>query len=114
MWQIAEKSPKICPEIVQVLLNASADCVKEDGETVLMCAAQHGSVGVIQGLICAKANVNAADKTGCTALFWCIQYGKLEAFHILVSAGASLDATDKDALEIPPTALWRHVKLLPV
>ena len=67
-----------------------------DGGTALMWAAYAGHAGVVQALIDAGANLNAASDEG-TALVWATQeWGQLDTVRILIDAGADVDAEGTD------------------
>lgn len=64
-----------------------------DQRTPLILAAERGFVGVVQALIQAKANVDAAPDAGMTALHAAAERNDGEIIQILAKAGANVNAT---------------------
>jgi ankyrin repeat protein len=86
-------------EAVEELLRLGADPNHrgEDGETVLMWAADHeGNAAVLRALIAAGADVHAENAEG-TAFYWLCNHFDIEMMQVLLDAGA----------EIPEFALRR-------
>jgi len=63
-----------------------------DGTTPLILAARLAIEGVVENLIQAGADINAADEHGKTALHWAAAVNNLEAVTSLLSHGANKDA----------------------
>ena len=59
-------------EMVLLLIHYGANVFarQEDGETLLMCAAEHGNAGVVLALIAAGVDPEATDDDGDTAMFY--------------------------------------------
>ena len=62
----------------------------------LMAASNQGHVEVVDMLLAAEANVNAADKTGSTALFLASGAGHPEIVEHLCASGADINAVNND------------------
>ncbi len=79
-------------QTARVLVAAGADVNARDneGETVLMYAAEGGHTGIIGLLLEAGADVKARAPTGQTALGWAISRGGIDAVRVLVDAGGEL------------------------
>ena len=66
-----------------------------DGTTALHKAALLGDDVVIQGLLMAKAKVNATNDEGCTPLHFAARAGKTSSVVLIANSGANLDARDQ-------------------
>lgn len=66
-----------------------------DGTTPLILAARLAIDGMVDHLVTAQADINAADNSGKTALHWAAAVNNVEALQILVSHGANRDAQDE-------------------
>lgn len=79
----------------QILLrNRSTDlnAKTNDGTTPLILAARLAIEGMVEDLINADADINAADDLGKTALHWAASVNNVEAVQILLAHGANRDA----------------------
>lgn len=65
-----------------------------DGTTPLILAARLAIEGMVEDLINADADINAADNSGKTALHWAAAVNNTEAVNILLAHGANRDAQD--------------------
>ena len=65
-----------------------------DGTTPLILAARLAIEGMVEDLINADADINAADNSGKTALHWGAAVNNVDAVNILLSHGANRDAQD--------------------
>lgn len=63
-----------------------------DGTTPLILAARLAIEGMVEDLINADADINAADDLGKTALHWAASVNNVEAVQILLAHGANRDA----------------------
>ena len=81
-----------CPQIL--LRNRSTDlnAKMNDGTTPLILAARLAIEGMVDDLITADADINAADDLGKTALHWAASVNNVEAVQILLVHGANRDA----------------------
>lgn len=80
---------------MKALLAAGADVdakMARHGGTALMVAVQHSQVATVQGLLEARASVEATDSQGWTALQWAAQIGPVGPVDVLLDAGASVGA----------------------
>ena len=77
------------------------------GRPALVRAAAEGHAEVVQLLLGAKADANAADGYGATALAWAARGGHLEAVGALLGGGASANAVD-EAGDMPLMAACAH------
>ncbi len=92
----ALESPRLCAEIIQVLLDAG---VKMD-YTPLIWAIENGSseVPVIMTiLIEAGADVNARSKFGSTVLIYAVKSRNNQLVDILLRSGAEINATEESS-----------------
>ncbi|UYV71292.1 N [Cordylochernes scorpioides] len=83
--------------VFQILLRNRATNLNAktyDGTTPLILAARLAIEGVVQDLINAEADVQAADHQGKTALHWAAAVNNIEAVRILLAHGANKDAQD--------------------
>ena len=81
---------------------ADINATTNDGLTPLMIAAENGALGVVNWLLCAKANIQIKDKIGWTALH-CAAYKNQAAIaeHLLagnLTGKADINATTNDGL----------------
>ncbi|CAG2203696.1 unnamed protein product [Mytilus edulis] len=87
----AEKSYK---ELLQTLINggASVNSVNNEGATPLYIASKEGHSGLIQTLLCARANnncdINAPDKDGWTPLWHAYGNNDEDSMKLLLKSGA--------------------------
>jgi Notch-like protein len=65
-----------------------------DGTTPLILAARSAIDGMVEHLINADADINAADNSSKTALHWGAAVNNVDAVNILLSHGANRDAQD--------------------
>lgn len=65
-----------------------------DGTTPLILAARLAIEGMVEDLINADADINAADDLGKTPLHWAASVNNVEAVQILLAHGANRDAQD--------------------
>ncbi|KAJ8300981.1 hypothetical protein KUTeg_022500 [Tegillarca granosa] len=65
-----------------------------DGTTPMILAVRLAVEGMVEELINADADVNAADEYGKTALHWAAAVNNAEAAHVLLQHGANRDAQD--------------------
>lgn len=65
-----------------------------DGTTPLILAARLAIEGMVEDLINADADINAADNSGKTALHWAAAVNNVDAVNILLLHGANRDAQD--------------------
>merc|ERR1719340_156162 len=70
------------------------DAKTNDGTTPLMLAARLAIEGMVEALIEAHADVNAADEKGKTALHWAASVNNVEAVNVLLKNNANRDAQD--------------------
>jgi Notch-like protein len=68
------------------------DAKTNDGTTPLMLAARLAIEGMVEALIEANADVNAADEKGKTALHWAAAVNNVEAVNVLLKNNANRDA----------------------
>jgi ankyrin repeat protein len=64
------------------------------GTTPLIRASQAGSIGELERLVGAGADMNAADKWGRTSLMWASREGHTDVVAYLIEKGAKLDTLD--------------------
>jgi Notch-like protein len=74
-----------------------------DGTTPLILAARLAIEGMVEDLINADADINAADNSGKTALHWGAAVNNVDAVNILLSHGANRDAQDD---KVNPPDMW--------
>lgn len=65
------------------------------GKTILILAARHGQVRMIEALIEADADLGATDRANKTALMWACHSKNAEAVRVLLNAGSEVDALDR-------------------
>ncbi|CAG7730755.1 unnamed protein product, partial [Allacma fusca] len=65
------------------------------GTTPLILAARLAIEGMVENLITAQADINAADNNGKTALHWAAAVNNMEAVQILLNHNANKDAQDE-------------------
>ena len=88
-------------DLVGLLLNSganikTAEAGLPEGQTLVMLAAQTGSVDGLKRLVTAGSNVNAREtRTGTTALVWAASSNRADAVHALAEAGADLNIQSK-------------------
>ena len=63
-----------------------------DGTSPLSLAARLANEGMVEDLIGADTDVNAADDSGKTALHWAAAVNNVDAVQILLTHGANRDA----------------------
>ena len=83
--------------VFQILLRNRATNLNSrmhDGTTPLILAARLAIEGMVEDLINADVDINAADDQGKTALHWAAAVNNLDAVNILLSHGANKDAQD--------------------
>lgn len=83
--------------VFQILLRNRATNLNarmNEGTTPLILAARLAIEGMVQDLISAEADINAADNSGKTALHWAAAVNNVEAVNILLAHGANRDAQD--------------------
>lgn len=66
-----------------------------DGTTPLILAARLAIEGMVEDLITADADINAADNSGKTALHWAAAVNNVDAVNILLMHNANRDAQDE-------------------
>jgi uncharacterized protein len=84
---------------VSALLEQKVDTEIRDfnGETVIQVAAREGEADIVQHLLDAKADINAATPiTGYTALHGAAESGHLNIVKMLANAGADVNAELSD------------------
>ena len=87
--------------LLQILLRNRATNLNarmHDGTTPLILAARLAIEGMVEDLINADADINAADNSGKTALHWGAAVNNVDAVNILLSHGANRDAQDDKVL----------------
>jgi hypothetical protein len=72
-----------------------------DGTTPLILAARLAIEGMVEDLINADADINAADNSTKTALHWAAAVNNVDAVNILLSHGANRDAQDDKVIPAP-------------
>lgn len=72
-------------------LNAKA----HDGTTPLILATRLAIEEMVDGLINAESDINAADNNGKTALHWAAAVNNNDALNVLLAHGANKDAQDE-------------------
>jgi ankyrin repeat protein len=79
--------------MVLLLIHYGADVFarRDDGETLLMCAARHGNAGVVLALITAGVDPEACDDDGYTAMFYA---GMGQHAHIKTILSAEIHRRD--------------------
>jgi uncharacterized protein len=88
-------------DLVGLLLNSGANIKTAEvglpeGQTLVMLAAQTGSVDGLKRLVTAGSNVNAREtRTGTTALVWAASSNRADAVRALAEAGADLNIQSK-------------------
>jgi Notch-like protein len=90
--------------VFQILLRNRATNLNarmHEGTTPLILAARLAIEGMVQDLISAEADINAADNSGKTALHWAAAVNNVEAVNILLAHGANRDAQD-DKVNLGP------------
>lgn len=65
-----------------------------DGTTPLILAARLAIEGMVEDLINADADINAADNSGKTALHWAAAVNNVDAVNVLLAHGGNRDAQD--------------------
>ena len=89
--------------VFQILLRNRATNLNSrmhDGTTPLILAARLAIEGMVDDLINADVDINAADDQGKTALHWAAAVNNTDAVNILLSHGANKDAQDNKVLII--------------
>jgi len=77
-----------------------------DGTTPLILAARLAIEGMVEDLITADADINAADNSGKTALHWAAAVNNVDAVSILLAHGANRDAQDDKVSRVPLDNLY--------
>jgi Notch-like protein len=77
-----------------------------DGTTPLILAARLAIEGMVEDLINADADINAADNSTKTALHWAAAVNNVDAVNILLSHGANRDAQDDKVLGAHRLPFW--------
>ncbi|KOB78371.1 Notch [Operophtera brumata] len=83
--------------VFQILLRNRATNLNarmHDGTTPLILAARLAIEGMVEDLINADADINAADNSGKTALHWAAAVNNVDAVNVLLVHGANRDAQD--------------------
>ncbi|XP_013776460.2 neurogenic locus Notch protein-like [Limulus polyphemus] len=83
--------------VFQILLRNRAtnlNCRMYDGTTPLILAARLAIEGMVEDLVSADADINAADDLGKTALHWAAAVNNVDAVRVLLIHGANRDAQD--------------------
>lgn len=91
---------------LQILLRNRATNLNarmHDGTTPLILAARLAIEGMVEDLINADADINAADNSGKAALHWAAAVNNVDAVNILLAHGANRDAQDDKV------SLWRDI-----
>ena len=92
-------------DVVSLLLKRGARQLRDTLQrTVLMWTASKGQVEIIELLLAAGAEINAADARGTTALM--LALGKVDALEALLSAGAAVDQKDSRGFTALMSAAW--------
>lgn len=84
--------------VFQILLRNRATNLNSrmhDGTTPLILAARLAIEGMVEALIAADADINAADNSGKTALHWAAAVNNADAVNILLMHHANRDAQDE-------------------
>lgn len=76
--------------------NASTYSSTNHIQTLLMCAAAHGSIECAQFLLDKGAKVDNKNFAGYTALHWAAYTGRTETIDLLANKGANLEARTED------------------
>jgi ankyrin repeat protein len=104
-------------ETADLLISAGANvnvANEDSSETPLLLACANGSAGMVDRLLKAGANPNAATWAGKTPLMQCARTGSLEAVKALLSRGS--DANAKDQREGDTALMWavaqKHVGIV--
>ena len=63
---------------------------------ILLKAARHGQIDILQGLLGEGANVNSIDCGGNTALMWAAWYGHIDTVKLLLDNGADVNIKNND------------------
>ena len=86
------------PELATLLLNhgAKVNLTDNDGNTVLIIAAENVKPEVLQILVDGGADINLANKEGQTALMNAADSDDLESVRLLLQAGAKVNVKNKD------------------
>ncbi|MCJ1388180.1 hypothetical protein MMC18_001025 [Xylographa bjoerkii] len=82
------------PEIVQLLLSRGADPNHGNGESAIHGVAKTGSLGILNLLLKAQANLEARDNTGRSPLILAVQNNHPGLVKRLLKQGAKLDVAD--------------------
>lgn len=89
--------------VFQILLRNRATNLNarmHEGTTPLILAARLAIEGMVQDLISAEADINAADNSGKTALHWAAAVNNVDAVNILLAHGANRDAQDDKVMNL--------------
>ena len=84
--------------LLQILLRNRATNLNarmHDGTTPLILSARLAIEGMVENLINAQADINAADNNGKTSLHWAAAVNNVEAVQILLNHGANRDAQNE-------------------
>lgn len=117
-WPIIDLFGEPSPEVVRMLLRASADPNASDSEgaTALMYAVESFKAGtdILRALVDGGANLNQQDNEGRTALMRAADRYQVEAVRFLIAAKANLNSRDSQGrtalgrLHPPRDKLFRH------
>jgi Notch 1 len=66
-----------------------------DGTTPLILSARLAIEGMVENLITAQADINAADNSGKTALHWAAAVNNIEAVQTLLNHNANKDSQNE-------------------
>ena len=96
-WAEVEDVQRVC-ELIELGWPRSVDARYPGGWNPLMNASARNHAGIIEALLAAGADVNAANVFGTTALIWACYNGRLEASRALVASGANVNAVNQPGL----------------
>lgn len=83
-------------EVANYLIDNGANINLTTGfGTIVMAAIVKKNTAVLEKLIAAKADINAADDNGLTPLMLAVQFQQLETVALLLKSGAKKDSKDK-------------------
>lgn len=106
-----EKLKIICPSKVHP--DSAIKSPENHAQTLLMCAATHGSVQCLEYLLANGASVNKKNLFGYTALHWAAYSGRTEPVDILLKNGAKIESKTGDGMTPLHIAASRgHLKFI--